>query len=602
MKKAVLLIGLFLVPPGVAKAAPGGPPVGNPILNSPIYQRRSEINIDTATIHGILQLPNGVIPTSNCTQESERGRIFVSTNATSGSQVYVCEGINGWMVQGSVSGGGGGGSGTIVASPQYDIPYYSISGTTTTITGANNFTNDGSTITMVGVSTVQYTSVSTYTVTGVYYDLSGSTVVVSNLVWPNGVQVSSPIGGSLSPGGGYDVQPATVTFQLNQGVSGSTAVFTSSVTGSSFYGDGSHLDNVLTTSSATATYLQNSSATATYQPIGSYLTTSSATATYLQNSSATITYQTIGSYLTTSSATATYLQNSSATATYQPIGSYLTSSSATATYLNSATASSTYLTQSSAVATYPYSNQVLANSSATATYLQNSSASITYAYANNVLTTSSATATYLQNSSATLTYAYNNRAYITGTYPIVITGTAVSIATTSVTAGSYTNTNLTVNAEGRITAAVNGSGTTGLTLGYVKTSSATTLASLVDGPTTLNFSVTSGATYYFRYILHVGCSSTGGIKVALNAPTNSVINANTTGNGSATAVVVGTISALNTASSAYNTTASSTGTILFYGRLVAGGTGTATFRFQSTTSSQTSTIYDGSQLTVMLSP
>lgn len=64
----------------------------------------------------------------------------------------------------------------------------------------------------------------------------------------------------------------------------------------------------LTTSSAAATYLQNSSATATYLNINQGLTQSSATATYLQ----------------LSSASATYLQSSSATVTYQLKGNYLT--------------------------------------------------------------------------------------------------------------------------------------------------------------------------------------------------------------------------------------------------------------------------------------
>jgi hypothetical protein len=69
MKKLLIASILSIIPLGVAKAAPGGPPAGNPILNSPIYQRRSEINIDTATIKDVRistfvnvpSLPYGII-------------------------------------------------------------------------------------------------------------------------------------------------------------------------------------------------------------------------------------------------------------------------------------------------------------------------------------------------------------------------------------------------------------------------------------------------------------------------------------------------------------------------------------------------------------
>lgn len=59
-----------------------------------------------------LEIPNSTtLPTTDCDQAAEAGRIYVDTNATSGQQLYVCEGVTGWVKQGDGVGGGGSGSG-----------------------------------------------------------------------------------------------------------------------------------------------------------------------------------------------------------------------------------------------------------------------------------------------------------------------------------------------------------------------------------------------------------------------------------------------------------------------------------------------------------
>lgn len=92
---------------------------------------------------------------------------FTSTNNVSQSTLWVLPRKDGTSGQAlttdgsanlsftTISGGGGGGgaSGTITPSPQFQIPYYSLSGTTTTVTGVSGITTDG--FGKINVSTVQ---------------------------------------------------------------------------------------------------------------------------------------------------------------------------------------------------------------------------------------------------------------------------------------------------------------------------------------------------------------------------------------------------------------------------------------------------------------
>ena len=65
-------------------------------------------SVQNATVTTVLTLPNSAtLPTTDCDEAGEAGRIYIDNDATSGSQLYICEGASGWVLS---SGGGGSGS------------------------------------------------------------------------------------------------------------------------------------------------------------------------------------------------------------------------------------------------------------------------------------------------------------------------------------------------------------------------------------------------------------------------------------------------------------------------------------------------------------
>lgn len=88
------------------------------------------------------------------------------------------------------SGGGGSSGGSIVASPQFQVPNYSLSGTTTTITGTSNLTNNGSTVNVIQTNTGNV----------------GALVITST-----GTGIPLQVIGQGSPGGGVQQRQGYVT-------------------------------------------------------------------------------------------------------------------------------------------------------------------------------------------------------------------------------------------------------------------------------------------------------------------------------------------------------------------------------------------------------
>lgn len=123
------------------------------------------------------------------------GTVVLSTTTdTAGHCAY-------WTAQGTVGdlgaacgtgsgGSGGGGSGTITAAAQYEIPYYSLSGSTTTLAGSANFTNTGTSVTFNSVSVVTESGLTSETASGVLFTYTGSTMTLSSGTI-NNLQVST---------------------------------------------------------------------------------------------------------------------------------------------------------------------------------------------------------------------------------------------------------------------------------------------------------------------------------------------------------------------------------------------------------------------------
>jgi hypothetical protein len=128
----------------------------------------------------------------------------------------------------------------------------------------------------------------------------------------------------------------------------------------------------------------------------------------------------------------------------------------------------------------------------------------------------------------------------------------------------------------------------------------TTLSTAVN--TNLSIPVAANRNYYFEAILVVQCSSTGGVKVAVNGPASATVVAHAIGNStSATAQTSTVFTALSTLSSVnFCAVATTNHGIRVNGTMSVGATaGNLVIQFAATTAGQTATVQAGSALVVI---
>lgn len=128
---------------------------------------------------------------------------------------------------------------------------------------------------------------------------------------------------------------------------------------------------------------------------------------------------------------------------------------------------------------------------------------------------------------------------------------------------------------------------------YISTGDQTTTSASATNITDLVISVEANSRYLISGTIRVGCSSTGGVKIAADIPTSaSVFITATSRGGSGTAFVLSNIAADTTLSSAFSTTGTSSAGITIMGEVSTGAnSGSIQFMFASGVGGETSTVY-----------
>jgi hypothetical protein len=177
-----------------------------------------------------------------------------------------------------------------------------------------------------------------------------------------------------------------------------------------------------------------------------------------------------------------------------------------------------------------------------------------------------------------------------------VAGGTVTLSLPSVAAntGTFTNATVTIDAQGRVIAASNGTGNAIEDAVVLANDFNSSNASLAD-VTGMSFAVSANSVYMVEMTLRIGNSSADGTKLGITGPSASTLTAEVIGTTTSTGTLTERLTSLGTETSYFNTVADQNGLVKIWGFMKTGATaGNLQLQSRAKTGAVTASVLGGS--------